>query len=573
MSADQNQPWDDTFDVIVVGSGNGALTAAVVAHDGGANTLIIEKSEAYGGTSATSGGGVWIPNNRYAKAVNADDSPEQALTYLKAVSPPGKIREELLETYVEQGPKMIDYLHEHTRWVRYETLEHYPDYFPEAPGGKTGHRSMEPTPIHCKEMGEEFYTLRAQHPQTQMPFGVNFTQLEGLYILSAVKGWFWLAVKLVLNFLFDFPTRFKTLRDGRMTMGGAGVARLRMAVKDRDIPLWLHTRLEELVVEDGRVVGIIATKEGRQVRLRANKGVILAAGGFEHNQQMRDQYLKIPTRTAWSAANIHNTGDAIRAAQKLGAATHQMDWNWWFTTAVIPGREKAQLSQIEKGLPGTITVNKNGQRFSNESQNYVTFVQEMQDAYLQGNPCIPCYMIFDADFRYKRPLVAGLLQGKLMPDWMVPRSWWRPEFVSKADTIEALAAKVGIDPQGLASTIATFNDYARTGKDLDFQRGDSSYDRYYSDPEYQPNPCLGALSKPPFYCITLYPGDMGTAGGLVVDTHARVLNEQDEPIAGLYACGNTTTALLPRYPGPGSTLGPAMTFGYLAGRHITGQGE
>ena len=563
--------WDHTVDAVVVGSGNGGLTAAVVASDGGTDVLVIEKSGKLGGTSASSGGGVWIPNNRYANAAGADDSLAEANAYLRHVSPVDDVRPDMLETYLVHGPRMIDYLHENTRWVRYQTLEHYPDYFPEAPGWKSGHRSMEPQPVHGSELGADFSHLQEQHLQTRMPGGINFTQVEAQLILAALPGWLKLATGLILRYLTDFPLRLKTRRDGRLTLGSAGVARLWLALKDRGVPVWRNTRMIDLVVEDGVVRGVIAERDGKRVAIRARRGVVLAAGGFERNQALRERYLPVPTKAEWSAGNLHNTGDALVAAQKAGAGVAQMDWAWWFTTAVIPGREKAHLSQVEKGLPGSITVDQRGKRFSNESQNYVTFVREMLDAQAQGKPCVPCYMIFDADFRRQRPLVAALIQSRFFPDWLGPKSWWSPTFITKADSIRALAEKIGIDEDNLEATVERFNGFAETGEDLDFQRGRSEYDRYYADAQVNPNPCLGPIRKPPFYCMTLYPGDMGTAGGLLIDANARVQAHSGVPIEGLYACGNTTAALLPNYPGPGSTLGPAMTFGYLAGRHLTGQ--
>ncbi len=564
-----NNAWDEEYDVVVVGSGNGALTAAIRAHDGGAKVLVIEKNPQFGGTSASSGGGVWVPNNRYAKAAGVDDSPEEARQYLQATAPEGKINPELLETYAQTAPEMIDYLHENTNWVRYLNLPHYPDYFPEAPGGKTGNRSMEPEPLHGKEMGEDFKRLAPQHPGTQMPGGINFTQVEGQVMLAALPGWMQLGMKLVFQYLFDIPARLKGRRDARLTMGNAGVARLFMACKDRGIEVRTESPMRDLIDSGDRIEGVVAEYQGKTLRIRASKGVVLAAGGFERNQAMREKYLPHPTRTEWSAGSLGNTGDAIQAAMNAGAATHQMDWGWWFTTAVIPGEPRAFMSQVEKGMPGCITVNKAGKRFSNESQNYVSFVTDVIDETAAGNECVPCYMIFDADFRHDRPIAAALIQSSLMPDWAVPKKWWTPEFLTKANSLRELAEKVGIDADGLEATQKQFNEYAKTGKDLDFQRGDSDYDRYYADPNVKPNPCLGPLLKPPFYAVALYPGEMGTAGGLVVDTDARVLREDKTPIEGLYACGNTTSALLPKYPGPGSTLGPAMTFGYLAAKHIT----
>jgi 3-oxosteroid 1-dehydrogenase len=400
-----------------------------------------------------------------------------------------------------------------------------------------------------------------------MPGGINFTQVEAQVLMAALPGWVPLAAKLVLRYLTDLPTRIRTWRDARLTLGNAGVARLFLSLRDRGVPLWLNCAMTDLVERDGEVVGVLAEREGQPVRIGAARGVVLAAGGFERNQSMREQYLPAPTDTQWTAGNLHNTGDTLRAAMRLGAATSQMDWAWWFTTACIPGRNMATLSQVEKGMAGCITVNKQGKRFSNESQNYVTFVRDIFRETEAGNSCVPCFMIFDADFRRNRPVTPALVQGKLYPDWLVPRSRWTPQYLCKAATLEELAAKLEMDGQTLAQTVATFNEYARKGVDEDFQRGDSSYDRYYSDPTVEPNPCLAPILKPPFYSMALYPGEMGTAGGLVIDSDARVLKEDGSAIPGLYACGNNTSALIPAYAGPGSTLGPAMTFGYLAGRH------
>ena len=564
--------WNYEFDVVVVGSGNGALTAALCSHDGGAKTLVIEKSSQFGGTSATSGGGVWIPNNRYAKAENVDDSDQDARNYINSVSPEGMIKDELIETYISEGPRMIDYLHENSQ-VKYRNLAHYPDYFPDNIGGKEGNRSIEPEPIFGTELGDDLGKLREQHPQTAFtmgPINMNFTQVEGQLLLGALPGWKTQFAKLFTKYILDFAMRLKWgWKDRRLTMGNAGIARLILSLKDRKVDLWTLTAMTDLVDENGKVIGIKAIKDGSSINIKANKGVILAAGGFERDQDLRDKYLPKPSNAEWSAANIHNTGDALKAALKLGADTHQMDTGWWSTTMKVPGQEKGWLSMVDKSMPGNYTVNKNGERFSNESQNYVSFVNDMFAKFDEGNPCAPCYMIFDSNFRKNRPC-GPLLQGSMQPDSAVPKEWWTPSFLSKGETLEELAEIVGIDPDGLRATQAKVNGYAVTGKDLELQRGDSAYDRYYGDPSVTPNPCLAPLKEGPFYCMVLYPGEMGTAGGLVIDTHARVLKQDGQPIAGLYACGNVTTALLPTYPGPGSTLGPAMTFGYLAAKDITG---
>ena len=568
----ENFNFDHEFDVVVIGTGNGGLTSAICARDGGASVLVIEKSNQYGGTSATSGGGVWIPNNRYAVAENVDDSYDDAKAYINSVSPDGMIEDDLIETYLEHGPKMIDYLHENSR-VKYRNLAHYPDYFPDNPGGKEGNRSMEPEPISGTDLGDDLSFLRDQHPQTAFTMGpirMNFTQVEGQLLLGALPGWKTLFAKLFIKYIFDLPMRLLFgWKDRRLTMGNAGIARLLLSCKDRDIPIWRNTSMSEIIFEDGRVIGIKASQGEKILNVKANKGVILASGGFEKNQELRERYLPQPTNAEWSAANVHNTGDALNEGLRLNAATHQMDTGWWSTTMKVPGQDKGWLSMVDKSMPGNYTVNKNGERFSNESQNYVSFVNDMFKEYAKGNPCAPCYMIFDSNFRKNRPC-GPLLQASMQPDSRVPKEWWDPSFLTKADTLEELAEKVGLNANGLLKTQQKVNEFSKTGNDLDFQRGDTAYDRYYGDPSVEPNPCLAPLEKGPFYCMVLYPGEMGTAGGLVIDSKARVLDKSKNPISGLYACGNCTTALLPKYPGPGSTLGPAMTFGYLAAKDITG---
>ncbi len=557
--------WDYTVDLLVVGSGNGAMTASLCAHEMGiSDLLLIEKSEFFGGTSALSGGGVWVPCNRYAKAAGAKDSIEEAKDYLKATIPADLVQEKMIDCYLQNAPKMIDFLHEHTR-ARYHSLEKYPDYFSDRPGAKPGHRSMEPAPISLSALGEQ---MRKMVPDGAMyMFGkYAITQVEAQLLVGRQKGWLKTVLRLVLQYNMDIPWRMKGIRASRRTTGGgAGIVRMRLSLLDRNIPLWLSTELKELIVEDERVVGVITEREGKTLRIQTRKGVILAAGGFEKNQAMREQYLPKPTNIEWSAGCKTNTGDAIRAGQKIGAATSLMDNAWWCTTMVIPGVPYPFLSIVTKCMPGTIVVNKAGKRFSNESQNYMSFLKETFAAHTQDNPCIPQYMIFDAAFK-KKYRVYPLIR----PDKMLPKAYFDEGFVAIADTIEELAEKLEIDKAGLSATIQRFNGFAKTGKDLDFKRGDAAYDRYYGDPSVQPNPCLGPLNQAPYYAILIQPGDFGTQGGMLIDTHARVLKTDNSPIEGLYACGNCTAAVLPTYPGPGSTLGPAMTFAYQAAKHLSG---
>lgn len=557
--------WNQETDFLVVGSGNGAMTGAICAHDMGAGeVLVIEKGCQFGGTSALSGGGVWVPCNRYAKEAGASDSFEEALTYLKAAIPEGLVAESQLRAYLANAPKMIDFLHQRTR-VRYQSLEKYPDYYSDKPGSKTGHRSIEPVPINMSALGEEENNI-LDHGAMYILYKYALTQVEAQVIIGKLQGWRSKMAWILLQYYLDIPWLLKGKGYSRRTTGGgAGIIRLRLSMKDRNIPLWLNTALEELITEEGRVVGARVKQNGKELLIRARKGVLLATGGFEYNQAMREQYLPKPTNVTWSAGCHTNTGDGIRMAEALGAETRLMENAWWCTTKVIPGVPYPFLSIITKSMPGSICVNRHGKRFSNESQNYMQFLKETFQLYSQGNPCIPCYMVFDSHFRKTRNAWPALL-----PDFMLKKEYFDSGLMARGNTIRELATNMGVDADGLDKTVQQFNEDARSGKDREFQRGDAAYDRYYGDPLVTPNPCLAPIVEPPFFAITLQAGDFGTQGGMVINENAQVMNKEGTPIAGLYACGNCTAATLPTYPGPGSTLGPAMTFAYQAAKHLTG---
>jgi 3-oxosteroid 1-dehydrogenase len=278
---------------------------------------------------------------------------------------------------------------------------------------------------------------------------------------------------------------------------------------------------------------------------------------------MRDKYLPNPTQVAWTCGNPHNTGDVIEMGMKLGAGIDLMDDAWWGPTSVVPGEEQARMLVIEKSLPGSILVDKGGQRFVNEAAPYIDIVNAMQRRHAEGRPCVPAYFVFDADYR-KKYMCGPVLQGSAQPDFMI-KKLFRNGYLKRANTLEELAALLGVDATGLADSVAKNNEYARSGKDLEFERGDNIYDRYYGDAASEPNPCIGPIAKAPFYAIEAYAGELGTKGGLTVDARARVLKDSGEVIPGLYAIGNCSSAVMGRsYPGAGATIGPAATFGYIA---------
>ncbi|UCE87255.1 MAG: FAD-binding protein, partial [Deltaproteobacteria bacterium] len=436
-------------------------------------------------------------------------------------------------------------------------------------GSKPGGRALEPRSFNARVLGDDLLRMRDQNPQMQIMGRIFMTIPEARTLLTRAPGWIGLALKLMLRYWLDIPWRFKSKRDRNLAMGNALVGMLRRSLLDRGVPLWLETPARELVVEGGRVVGVVAEREGRTLRIRAEKGVVLAAGGFEGNQVMRDTYLPNPTRVAWSCANPNNTGDVIDMAVKLGAGLDLMEDAWWGPVTVVPGEPHARMLVIEKSLPGSILVNQRGERFVNEAAPYTDVVNAMYEKHSPEAPCVPAYLVFDSVYRKKYPC-GPVLQGSQQPDWALPRAF-RQGYLRKADTLTALAAQLGIDAGGLAATVEKMNRYAGTGKDLDFHRGETIFDRYYGDAEVEPNPCLAPIASPPFYGLEAYPGELGTKGGLRTDARARVVQESGEPIAGLYAIGNCSASVMGHtYPGAGATLGPATTFGYIAARDALG---
>ncbi len=570
MSEPAADDFDHEVDVLVVGSGNAGLTGALAARAANSpDVLVIEKQAVFGGTSAASGGGVWIPNNRYARAAGAQDSFDEARRYLEATIPAHEFDAKLIDAYLAQGSVMVDFLHDRTR-ARYASLPSYPDYFNEAPGMRAGHRSMEPLPISLAELGADAAWLHEPNPMTLLFGRVAFTQEELHLFVTQSRGWLQTFLRQALAYAADWRGRLRVRRARRLTLGAAGVARLLLSARDAGIPIWRETTLRELVVEGGRVVGAEVEREGRRVRIRARCGVLLACGGFEHNQEMRERFLPAPTDARFSAGSFGNRGEGIEAAQRVGASLRFMHNAWWCSTLRVPGESAPRLSIFEKSMPGNYTVNRAGRRIANESQNYQMFVRTLHERHEAGEDCNPLFMVFDAEHRRKYP-VGPLMPGKFLPDALVSRGWFASGFVSRARTLAELAAKTGIDAEGLRDMARRVSEFAREGNDPEFGRGESAHDRHYGDPACKPNPCLGPLSTPPFYAIRIDPGDFGTAGGLSIDARARVLDMEGAPIPGLYAAGNCAAGILTTYPGPGATLGPAMVFGFIAGRELAAQ--
>ncbi len=559
--------WDREVDVLVVGTGNGGLTAAVCNWEMGTkDVLIIEKQDKVGGTSATSGGGIWIPNSHYAKEAGAEDNLQDAKSYLMNTLFGEDVPEEMIDTYLEKSPEMLKFLHDRTD-VRYESLAEYPDYYTNMEGAREGHRSLEPAPIMASELGANWKNMTWTHFMMRMFNRIHFTQVEAHLLMVQLPGWKKLLARLMWDYIRDIPWRLKTPISRRLACGSAGVARLYLSVLKRDIPLEFNTQMVELIADGDTVLGAVIECNGQRQRVRAAKGVILASGGFEKNQALREQYLPAPTNTTWSAGNPGNEGDALLAGLELGAKTRLMNDAWWTTTLCVPDEPAPRLAIMEKSFPGSCVVNRDGNRFANESQNYMAFQKDLFKTHTEEHPNAPAWHVFDATFR-ENFLVGPLMTKAMKPDSQIPKKWFDEGFVAKADTIRELAGMLGIDADGLEETIGKMNHYAVTGKDVDFGRGDAAYDRYYADPAIKPNPCLAPIVKAPFYAMRIEAGDFGTLGGLDTDTVARVRKADGGVFEGLYAVGNCSAAILPTYPGPGATLGPAMTMAYQAARHM-----
>ena len=558
MDRPTDGPAERTFDVVVVGAGGAGLTAALAAAHRGLETVVLEKSEHFGGSTARSGGGVWIPGNyalRAAGQVAADDA-EESKRYLDAIvgDDASKVRR---DTFIDRGPEVMDFVREQTP-VRFKWVPKYSDYLPERPGGRSAGRSVEPVPMDGRIIGEELERLHP--PYTKAPANLIVTQADFRKIslgLRTIRG-----PLTMFRVLFN---RFVAGLLGRRmyAMGNALVIGLRKGLLDAGVPVEYGADLVGLLIEDGQVAGVRVRRGDGDEVVRARRGVILGSGGFEKNAELRAKYLPQPTDPDWSTASVNNTGAGIESGIAAGAAVDLMDDAWWGPTIPLPSGPWFCLA--ERNLPGSIIVNSAGKRFMNEALPYVEATHEIYAGEATGVSHVPAWMVMDQRYR-NRYLFAGLTAR--MP---FPGRWFKHGTIKKADTLEQLAAEIGIPAEALAATVERFNGFAATGVDEDFHRGESAYDQYYADPTVKPNPSLHRIDQGPFYAAKIVPGDLGTKGGLLTDERARVLRADGSVIPGLYAAGNVSSAVMGHtYAGPGATIGPAMVFGYLAAEDIAG---
>ncbi|MCB9785093.1 MAG: FAD-dependent oxidoreductase [Deltaproteobacteria bacterium] len=544
----RKQRFGEEVDVVVIGTGGAGLVAALAAADGGARVALLEKSQLVGGTTAVSGGVVWVPQNHHMAEAGVSDSREDALGYLRLIAD-GRTDDALLERYVDEAPKMARWLEDKTP-LRFVALGHYPDYHPEHPGGKPGGRSMETGLFQTAELGAWAKALRRSPIFGATPMTVTEATEWGVFSkpLSLPYG--------------ELAKRYKA---GYVCYGASLVGNLLAGCLAAGVEPRLGISAQALVQdEQGRVIGVEAVgpgEDGAALSIGARRGVILASGGFEWDPELRRHFLGGQLTHPNSPPISH--GDGLRMAMSVGADLGNMSEAWWCPSVVVPGEDYdgVQLNRGDfaiRSLPHSIIVNRAGRRFVNEAHNYNDMMKPFFDfdpvAYQRPN--LPAWLVLDQAF-VERYLLVTSVPGMEPPAW-IPR----------AETLEGLAATVGIDAAGLAETVARFNGFAREGVDRDFRRGESVYDHFYGDPDHQPNPNLGTLERGPFYAIEVHPGAIGTKGGPLTTRDAQVKRPDGGVIEGLYAAGNVMAGITgPGYPGAGATIGTAMTWGWLAGRH------
>lgn len=551
------ETWDHEVDYLVAGTGVAGLSAAITAKLNGLDTLVVESMEKWGGTTAISGGGLWVPNNPLMQKDHAQDSAEKAFDYMKStigdLGPWTSDQRKL--AFINSIPNYISMLSDQgIKWAR---AKKYPDYYPDLPTGMIG-RSIEPMPFNMRKLGAWGKLKR----EGGIPAPIRN---DDVYLLS--RAW-----STPDGFVRGAQFVFRTLgylAIGRKPVGmGAALASHLMYIthKKLNVPVWLNSPIKELVIEDGIVVGAIVEKEGKITRIKARRGVMLAAGGFSHNKEWRLKYQGV---VGWSASPKGQLGQGIEVGQKAGAAVAMMEDAWWGATTANPdGGDQHGFILNERSDPWSIVIDQNGNRYLNESESYVDFGHHLLEHNKKTKgKALPSWLV--ADHRHD----TRFLSSALMIPGAKKKLSDKGEYVS-ANSLEALAKKMGIPTDNFLSTITRFNEFAEAGIDQDFQRGRTVYDRYYGSPLVKPNPNLGAIQKAPFSAVKIYPGDLSTKGGLVTDEFARVLRDDDTVINGLYAAGNSTASVMGHtYPGPGASIAPAGVFGYLGALHASQQAQ
>jgi succinate dehydrogenase/fumarate reductase flavoprotein subunit len=560
MTADLNR------DVLVVGAGAAGMAAAAVAAAEGLRVLLVESTPLVGGTTAISGGMVWVPANHKTAEAGRPDSVEAARTYLQHTVPTDTDPAPL-EAFVTQGDAAIRYLEAKTA-LRLRAVMSYPDYYPDLPGATSGGRVLEPMPFDARTLGKAFALLRPPLPEFTLFGGMMIHRSDIAHLRRAARSpaAAWHVGRLVARYAVE---RLHAARGTTLHLGNALAGWLFKSALDLHVELRLSTTVRRLVAEGGRVLGAEIERDGRIERVLASRGVILASGGLSHDAQLRSRYVPVEAGSLSTSVNpvVQRSGASL--ALEIGAqlSTGTARQALWVPGSAFTRRDGTAAvfphTVTDRGKPGVIAVDRQGQRFVNEALSYHEFVLGQMRA---GERAIPAFLVCDRRFLWKYGL------GCVQPFARSISHWLASGYLRSAPTLAGLAQTLGIPGSSLEATVAAFNADARRGVDTRFGRGSDIYQRHLGDAERRPNPCLAPIETAPFYAVEVRPADLGMAAGLVTDPWARVLSAQRVPIPGLYACGNDMQSVMKgAYPGPGITLGPALVFGCIAARHAAGQ--
>ena len=565
---DQHPQWNREVDLLIAGAGPGGMTAGLVAALDGLDVLICEKSQQVGGTGSTSAGTLWIPGNSPGAAAGFTDSAEDARSYLNAlIGDDGAVPRR--DIFLREGPGIIDDLTSRTD-LDFVSCGHHPDYRNNLPGAGSSGRAITPAPFDGRVLGKDFARVRPPIDDYFLLGGMMVGKIDIERLLGRYRSVenFLHSARLVLRYIAD---RLRYARGTRLVMGNALVAQLYYSLKKNHVPILFGTAFKELIVADGRVTGAIVSADTGPVRIRARKGVVLATGGFAHNPKFRASFMPDPP-PAHSMAVPENTGDGIAAAELAGArldAGRNQRGGLWSPVSRIRRKDGSTGLYphilLDRAKPGLIAVDGEGRRFVNEGVSYHDFVEAMYRSN-ETVPTIPAWLICDLSFVRKYGL------GAIHPGTRSLRKFEKSGYVIRGDNIDGLARRLGIDGGTLAQTVARHNRFAATGIDEDFGKGDTELNQFNGDPDNRPNPCLAPIDAPPFVAVAVWPAEIACSAGLATNGDAQVLDSDNRPVDGLYACGNDMASIMAgHYPGPGTTLGPALVFGYRAAKHAGGR--
>lgn len=550
------------FDVVVLGSGAGGMAAATVAATEGARVLLIEKEALFGGSTAISGGVVWLPANDEMAKLGMTDSKQAARRYLEQVLG-NNLRADLVDAFLNNAPEMLRYMHQHTV-LRLVPREVAPDYYTQAEGAAHGGRSMDPQVYDGRQLGQWFRKLRAPLPSF-LVFGGMVGRKEIDHLLGTFTSLtkFSQTVRLVTSFMRD---RLTHGRGTRLLAGNALAAQLLKSALDAGVTLWSGATVTALTPQDGRVSQVQLRKDGQAFTISARRGIVLAGGGWAANTAAMRPHLATPDQH-FTMAPSGNQGDLQTLATGLGARIEHRVVDGANYTPVSVFRDKDGREErfphlfLDRAKPGLIAVKADGRRFVDEATSYHRFVQGMLAQ--PAGSAVPAWLICDAAFLRRYGM------GLVRPGIGSYQRYLDSGYLRRGESVAALADAIGVPAEGLEEEVRRHNIFAKDGVDPDFGKGGNIYDHHQGDMTHSPNPCLGPIAKAPYYAIAVYPGDIGATRGLVTDAGARVLDEAGNPIPGLYACGNDMNSVMSgTYPGAGITLGPALTFGYIIGKEL-----